>query len=94
MAEEHPPRRSSYSTIDPGKLTALRQQRAFKTQVELAAEAGMSRSMISLLETGKRRNVSPDSLRRLCQALGCVPGDILIEEGNSDHATTAPAGSE
>jgi DNA-binding Xre family transcriptional regulator len=95
MTEDHPRRRSpAYPAIDPGKLTALRQQRVFLTQVQLAHRAGMSRSMISLLETGRRRRVGPDTLRRLCQALNCVPGDILTEEGNTDHATKAPAGSD
>jgi DNA-binding Xre family transcriptional regulator len=93
MAEEHPPRRApSYLTIDKNKLRTLRQERAFATQAQLSRRTGLSRATISLLETGKRR-ASPAALRSLCQALNCVPADLLsTEEGN--NATKAPAGGE
>lgn len=92
MAEEHPPRRTpSYVTIDKNKLRALRQERAFATQAQLSRRTGLSRATISLLETGRRR-ASPDALRRLCQALNCVPADITLSPGEGNNANQAPAG--
>ena len=48
------------------------------TQAELAASAGMDQGDVSRIETGKTAGISLDVLNRLCHALKCEPGDILV----------------
>ena len=47
------------------------------TQVELAKRAGMDQADISRIEKGAKA-ISLDVLDRLCRALKCEPGDILV----------------
>ena len=47
------------------------------TQVELANRARMDQADISRIEKGARA-ISMDVLDRLCRALKCEPGDILV----------------
>jgi transcriptional regulator with XRE-family HTH domain len=60
--------------------TVLRQLRERKdlTQEKLAKKAGITRSHLSLLEAGHRKNPSLDVLKRLARALG-VPVTELLE---------------
>jgi putative transcriptional regulator len=55
----------------------LREERKL-SQSELAARAGMRRDTVSALERGKTRGIQFDTLARLCEALACEPGDLLI----------------
>lgn len=43
----------------------------------LAIRAGLSVAALRRLETGRTRTVSLETLRRLCLALECTPGDLL-----------------
>ncbi len=47
------------------------------TQVELAKRARMDQADISRIEKGAKA-ISLDVLDRLCKALRCEPGDILV----------------
>ncbi len=47
------------------------------TQVELAKRARMDQADISRIEKGAKA-ISLDVLDRLCKALKCEPGDILV----------------
>ncbi len=47
------------------------------TQVELAKRARMDQADISRIEKGAKA-ISLDVLDRLCRALKCEPGDILV----------------
>ncbi len=58
-------------------LRELRQERNL-TQEELAKKAKTTRSHLSLLEAGHRKNPSLDVLKRLAKALG-VPVAKLLE---------------
>jgi transcriptional regulator with XRE-family HTH domain len=58
-------------------LRQLREQRKM-TQEELAKKARVTRSHLSLLEAGHRKNPSIDVLKRLARALG-VPVTALLE---------------
>ncbi len=51
--------------------------RAGLTQVELAKRARMDQADISRIEKGAKA-ISLDVLDRLCRALKCEPGDILV----------------
>ncbi len=50
------------------------------TQVELAKRARMDQADISRIEKGAKA-ISMDVLDRLCRALKCTPGDILVRKG-------------
>ena len=50
------------------------------TQVELAKRARMDQADISRIEKGAKA-ISMDVLDRLCRALKCEPGDILVRKG-------------
>lgn len=54
-------------------MLALRKRKA----KDLAAEIGMTEANLSLLKSGKVKGVRFDTLIRLCDALGCTPGDLL-----------------
>ena len=49
------------------------------TQVELAKRARMDQADISRIEKGAKA-ISLDVLNRLCHALNCQPGDILVRK--------------
>ncbi len=44
---------------------------------ELAAEIGITEQNLSLLRTGKVKGMRFSTLEKICQILGCQPGDIL-----------------
>ena len=50
------------------------------TQAELAKKAGMAQGEISRIESNATM-ISLDVLDRLCRALKCEPGDILVRKG-------------
>jgi putative transcriptional regulator len=43
----------------------------------LAKETGISHTTLWRLKKGKALGINFDTLRKLCQALGCRPGDVL-----------------
>ena len=43
----------------------------------LAKETGISHTTLWRLKKGKALGINFDTLEKLCQALGCQPGDIL-----------------
>lgn len=49
---------------------------------DLAERVGITEANLSLLRTGKVKGVRFETLAKICEALGCKPGDLLdIEEG-------------
>jgi transcriptional regulator with XRE-family HTH domain len=66
--------------MTPRRLSAmLRKLRveAKLTQEELAKRAKITRSHLSLLESGHRKNPSLEVLKRLAHALGVPAGELL-----------------
>lgn len=57
----------------------LREKReaAGLTQLQLAEKAGLDQGHVSRIEAG-RASIGLDVLDRLCRALKCEPGDILV----------------
>ncbi|CUA94241.1 helix-turn-helix domain-containing protein [Pannonibacter indicus] len=45
---------------------------------ELAEKIGITEQNVSLLKSGKVKGVRFETLERICEALECQPGDILI----------------
>ena len=69
---------SMYDSPTMVKLPRLRdvRMRAALSQEELAAKAGTTRVTISRLET-EQQEPQPRTLRRLAQALGVSPSDLM-----------------
>ena len=51
------------------------------TQLELAERADIDQGAISRMEAGQCRSMGLDALARLCYALDCEPGDLLVRVG-------------
>jgi transcriptional regulator with XRE-family HTH domain len=58
------------------KLKRLRRGQGL-TQVELAKRAGVAQSTIVYIERNAREEPHPSTLRRLGEALGVTPADLL-----------------
>lgn len=44
---------------------------------DLAQQISIAEQNVSLLKSGKVKGVRFDTLEKICEALGCQPGDIL-----------------
>ena len=64
--------------IDGERLRSLRKERLL-TQVELSRMTGVAQDSISSLETGKRE-AHPGTIRKLAEALGVKPTELLKEQ--------------
>ncbi len=48
---------------------------------ELADYVGITPANLSVLKTGKAKAIRFSTLEKICEALGCQPGDILSFKG-------------
>jgi transcriptional regulator with XRE-family HTH domain len=67
--------------IDVEKLKELREARALSLR-ELANEAGVGHNTIYRIEHGQT-NVLPRTVRRLAQALGVKPSELMKRSGDA-----------
>jgi putative transcriptional regulator len=74
-------------------LPLLRAQRRL-SQRQLAALAGLRADTISALERGETHGIQFETLARLCAALGCTPGDILLIDHSEEHAAPVLGGPD
>lgn|GEM_PF-59850 len=65
------------------RLPVLRAQRHM-SQRQLASLAGLRPDTVSAMERGEAQGIRFDTLARLCEALGCGPGDLfeLVDDGH------------
>jgi len=61
------------------------------TLTELSERVGVSVVNLSILKNGHARAIRFSTLTRLCQALGCQPGDLLSYDGAGIKAGQQPA---
>lgn len=61
------------------RLKEVRKGRGL-TQVQLAEKSTIDQATISRIEAGTS-SINLDVLTRLCRALKCEPGDILVRKG-------------
>ena len=47
---------------------------------ELAEHIGITEQNVSLLKSGKVKGIRFETLARICEALDCQPGDLLIHD--------------
>lgn len=59
------------------------------SQEELAEQAGLHRTYISLVERG-RRNITVDALSQIAEALGVYPSRLISEAEKSDGPSSPP----
>lgn len=59
------------------------------TLTELAERVGITVVNLSILKNGRARAVRFSTLARLCEALGCQPGDLLTYSP-AQHARSGP----
>jgi transcriptional regulator with XRE-family HTH domain len=55
-------------------------------QTQLAKTINVDKSYISIVESGKRRNVSPEVFARWCDALGVENREELIDDTDNEAA--------
>ena len=67
-----------FMEVDGVRLRRLRRERALSLR-ELGASSGVVFDTISKLETGKR-SAQPRTIRRLAEALGVEPRELMKEE--------------
>src|SRR5690349_809632 len=60
------------------KLRELRDA-AELSQAALGAKVGMTRDVIARLETSLAANPTLDTIRKLAEALGCEPADLIAD---------------
>lgn len=58
------------------QLDVMLARRKVKSK-DLAEHVGITEANISLLKQGKVKGIRFDTLERICEYLGCQPGDIL-----------------
>jgi transcriptional regulator with XRE-family HTH domain len=61
-----------------GRVVRQLREASGLSQEELAAEAGLHRTYISLVERG-RRNITVDALSQIAEALGVYPSRLIAE---------------
>ena len=47
---------------------------------DVAREVGVSETHLSLFRSGKVKGVRFDTLAKLCDVIGCQPGDLLVNQ--------------
>jgi putative transcriptional regulator len=66
-------------------------QKKGRTFYWLAKETGISHTTLWRLKKGKAQGLNFDTLRKLCQALECRPGDVLsITNGTNGRKKRKP----
>ncbi len=60
------------------QIRAIRARFPWMSTQLLAIRAGLSVTALRRLESGRPRTLSLETLRRLCLALECTPGDLLV----------------
>ncbi|KQV86730.1 helix-turn-helix transcriptional regulator [Rhizobacter sp. Root1221] len=61
------------------KLDVLLADRKVKSK-DLARQVGITEANLSLLKQGHVKGVRFETLEKICEHLGCQPGDILVYE--------------
>ncbi|MCP5381677.1 MAG: helix-turn-helix transcriptional regulator [Kordiimonadaceae bacterium] len=65
-------------------LDVVMAQRKIRSK-DLAEQIGITEQNLSLLKTGKVRGIRFSTLEKICQTLGCQPGDILEYQKGNDQ---------
>ena len=74
-------------------IDALLGKRKLKAK-QVAAMIGVSETHLSLFRSGKVRGVRFSTLAKLCAALECQPGDLLVYHPDPDDLTLPDAGDD
>ncbi|WP_328299527.1 helix-turn-helix transcriptional regulator [Streptomyces sp. NBC_00435] len=55
------------------------------TLTELAAQVGITVVNLSVLKNGRARAIRFSTLSRICEVLGCQPGDLITHDPAEPH---------
>ncbi len=81
-------------TADDGHAIAIHLDKLLAdrgmTLTELSERVGVSVVTLSILKNGHARAIRFSTLTRLCQALGCQPGDLLSHNSAASHPQPQP----
>lgn len=66
-------------TIELDVMMAKRKMRL----KELAQKVGVTEQNLSILKNGKAKAIRFSTLDKICEALECQPGDILVHQGGN-----------
>jgi transcriptional regulator with XRE-family HTH domain len=69
-----------YMEVDATKLRQLREARAYSLR-ELEELSGVSYNTIWFIEAGRRKRTHPRTVRKLAQALGVEPTELMKGRG-------------
>ena len=59
------------------KLAVKMAEQQIRTIAELSRRTGLARQTLTALWRNSTRGISLETLDKLCEALGCQPGDLL-----------------
>ena len=62
-------------------------ERAEMTAYRLAQLTGIHETQIGKLKNGKAKGITFETLDKLCEALDCEPGDLLVREAKAKRKT-------
>lgn len=66
-------------------------KRAGKTRYWLAQQTGISQTTMFRYDKGSAEGVKFHHLSRICETLGCQPGDLLVYSPNGHEAVRKPS---
>lgn len=69
-------------TIDLDVMMAKRKMRL----KELAQKVGVTEQNLSILKNGKAKAIRFSTLDKICEALDCQPGDILVYQEDREES--------
>ena len=78
-------KREMLAAVEEQRLKDIRKSLGM-TQVELAAEAGISQNRVSAIENGRTSSLRIDTLKRYADALGCDVEILFSPRSNDDAA--------
>ena len=74
------------------RIRELAEGRGINNPFSLAKESGVAYSNCYKLWNNQQKMIGLDTLERLCEALNCEPGDILVRVQTTGRKATAKRG--
>lgn len=68
-------------------VATVAEKAGVKTALDLAEKAGLNKNTAAALMGGRTARVDRDTLTKVCKALNCVPGDLLVWEPGDEKIT-------
>lgn len=69
------------------RVREMAEQKGINNPLSLSKESGIAYANCHKIWNNQQKMISLDTLDRLCQALNCEPGDILVRVDDSNAAS-------